>query len=55
VIFSTVGQKIAETIITPGQANNYYSYNLSQFAPGVYIVRALFTDKTITKKIVLVH
>ena len=55
VIFSTVGQKIAETIVTPGQANNYYSYNLSQFAPGVYIVRALFTDKTITKKIVLVH
>jgi hypothetical protein len=55
IIFSSVGQKIAETIVTPGQSNNYYSYDLSHFAPGVYIVRALFTDKTMTKKIVLVH
>ncbi|MGC4034875.1 MAG: M43 family zinc metalloprotease [Chitinophagaceae bacterium] len=54
-IFSSVGQRVAETVISTGQANNYYNYDLSHFAPGVYIVRAYFTDKTITKKILLVH
>lgn len=54
-IFSSIGQRIAETQINIGQANNYYTYDLSHFAPGIYIVRAYFTDKTITKKILLVH
>ena len=54
-IFSSIGQRIANTPVTTGQANNYYSYDLSHFATGVYIVRAYFTDKTITKKIIVVH
>ncbi|MES1217165.1 MAG: M43 family zinc metalloprotease [Bacteroidota bacterium] len=55
VIFSSLGQKVAETVIATGQANNYYTYDLSRNAPGVYIIRAFFTDKTVTKKIVLVR
>ncbi|MCW3118621.1 MAG: hypothetical protein JWM28_2703, partial [Chitinophagaceae bacterium] len=55
VIFSSLGQKVAETSIATGQANNYYTYDLSRDAPGVYIIRAFFTDRTITKKIVLVR
>jgi hypothetical protein len=54
-IFSSIGQRIAQTQINIGQANNYYTYDLSHFAPGIYIVRAYFTDKTITKKILVVH
>ena len=54
-IFSSIGQRITETLIPAGQANNSYSYDLSHFAPGIYIVRAYFTDKTITKKILVVH
>ena len=55
VIFSSLGQKVAETLITSGQANNYYTYDLGRNAPGVYIIRAIFADKTITRKIVLVR
>ena len=54
-IFSFLGQKVAETVIANGQANNYYTYDLSRNAPGVYIIRAFFKDKTITKKIVLIR
>lgn len=53
VIYSSYGQKVAETIVKEGQANNYYSYDLSHFASGVYIVRAIFTDRVVTNKIVL--
>ena len=52
-IFSSLGQKVAETIIPSGQANNLYTYDLKHCAPGVYIVRAYFNDRTITKKIVI--
>lgn len=54
-VFSSIGQRIAETQIPVGQANNYYTYDLSHFSPGIYIVRAYFTDRTITKKILVVH
>ena len=54
-IFSFLGQKVAETVIANGQANNYYTYDLSRNAPGVYIIRAFFKDKIITKKIVLIR
>ncbi|MBL7763449.1 MAG: T9SS type A sorting domain-containing protein [Chitinophagaceae bacterium] len=52
-IFSSLGQRVAQTIIPSGQANNLYTYDLKHCAPGVYIVRAYFNDRTITKKIVI--
>ena len=55
VIYSSSGQKVAETAIVTGQANNYYTYDLGRNAPGIYIIRALFNDKMITRKIVLVR
>ena len=50
-IFSSTGQKVAETVIGSG-ANNYYSYDLSRYAAGIYIVRAIYTDKVLTRRVV---
>jgi hypothetical protein len=50
-IFSIAGQKITEFKAGSG-ANNYYSFNMSQQATGTYIVRAIFSDKVLTKKII---
>lgn len=49
-VYNTAGQKIAE-VLTNGQANNLYSINIANQPAGMYIVRAVFTDRVITKKI----
>ena len=50
-LFNDIGQKIAE-ITTAGGANTYYNFDLSRYAKGMYTVRAVFTDRVITKKII---
>ena len=50
-IFSITGQKLLE-LNTSGQANNYYSFDMSPFAAGTYVVRAVFTDRQLLKKII---
>ncbi len=50
-VYSITGQKLQE-LNTSGQANNYYSFNMSSYAAGTYIVRAVFTDKVMVKKII---
>jgi hypothetical protein len=49
-VFNTSGQQIT-TINTGGAANNSYRFDLSSQAAGVYIVRAVFSDKVLVKKI----
>ena len=51
-IFNLMGQKLEEININNGQANNYYSFNLSKYAAGTYIVRAVFSDRVVMKKII---
>ncbi|MGI8637273.1 MAG: choice-of-anchor J domain-containing protein, partial [Segetibacter sp.] len=50
-VYNIAGQKLSEINIGPGQENNYYQFNLSKYAPGTYIVRAVFTDRVVTNKI----
>ncbi|MEJ7680781.1 MAG: T9SS type A sorting domain-containing protein [Segetibacter sp.] len=50
-IYNLAGQKISEVNINNGRANNYYSFNISSYAPGTDIVRCVFTDKVVIKKI----
>jgi hypothetical protein len=50
-LYSIAGQKLFE-LSTSGQANNYYSLDMSRFAPGTFVVRAVFTDKVLIKKII---
>jgi len=50
-IFNIAGQKLAE-LKTGSGANNYYSFNVSSQPTGTYIVRAVFSDKVLIKKII---
>jgi len=51
-LFNDVGQKIAEITTTGNSANSYYNFDLTAYSKGMYIVRAVFTDRVITKKII---
>lgn len=50
-IYSITGQKLREVVVNDGQANNYYSFDLSAYAAGTYIVRAVFSDRVIMRQI----
>ncbi len=50
-VYSITGQKLLE-LNTTGQSNNYYSFNMNAYASGTYIVRAVFTDKVLNKRII---
>ena len=51
-VLTSTGQQLALTRIPTGQANNTYTYDLSGFAAGMYIVKAIFTDRVEVKKII---
>lgn len=51
-LFNNIGQKIAEVSVTNNQANNYYSFDLSRYPKGVYMVRVVYRDSVITRKII---
>jgi hypothetical protein len=50
-IYSSTGQKVVERLIN-GAGSTLYNFDLSQFAGGVYIVHVVFSDRTITQKII---
>ena len=50
-VYSITGQKLAQVLVN-ANASNYYQFDLSRYASGVYVVRAFFTDKVLTKKII---
>jgi Pregnancy-associated plasma protein-A/Secretion system C-terminal sorting domain len=50
-IFTATGQKIAE-INTNGQPSNYYNFDISRYAAGMYMVRAVMGNETLIKKII---
>lgn len=50
-IYNLMGQKISEVLINE-LATNYYSFDINKNAPGTYIVRVVYSDKVITKKII---
>jgi hypothetical protein len=54
-IYSFAGQKVAEVRVGDGQAMNYYTFNIGRLAAGVYVVRAVFTDKVVTQKLVKIQ
>ena len=51
-IYSATGQAVAEVTIESGVGSSYYSFNMARYSSGVYIVKAVFADKVLTKKIV---
>lgn len=51
-IYNVAGQKIAERVITGEVATNVYDFDLTLFPSGLYVVKAEFEDRVLTKKIV---
>ncbi|MCE7072674.1 choice-of-anchor J domain-containing protein [Dyadobacter sp. CY327] len=51
-IYNVSGQKIAEQQIAGEVSSNVYDFDLTNYASGLYIVKAEFTDRVLTKKIV---
>lgn len=50
-LYNLFGQKIAETNIS-GAGLPLYTFNVTRYPAGAYIVRAVFTDKVLVKKII---
>ncbi len=50
-LHSINGQKISE-IITNGQVNNYYNFDISRYSSGTYIVRAVFSNRVVVRKVI---
>jgi len=52
-IYNVSGQEITKLTLPEGEVStNIYEFNLQNYAAGMYIVKAVFDDKTLTKKIV---
>ncbi|MGZ3922322.1 MAG: M43 family zinc metalloprotease [Flavisolibacter sp.] len=51
-LFNDIGQKIAEVTAAGGNTSSYYNFNLTTYPRGMYTVRAVFTDRVITRKII---
>lgn len=51
-VFTATGMKLIEQAVGTGQASNIYWFDLSGYAAGVYIVRAVFADKVIVRKVI---
>ncbi|WP_229214220.1 M43 family zinc metalloprotease [Dyadobacter flavalbus] len=51
-IYNVNGQKIAEQVIAGAVSTNVYDFDLTNSPSGLYIVKAVFEDRVLTKKIV---
>ena len=51
-LYNMLGQKMAQIIIPSGQGGAAYNFNMSRYAAGTYVLRAVFSDKVLTKKII---
>lgn len=50
-LFSSTGQKLAEKLVS-GTPSTSYRFDMSKYAAGVYVVRIVFGDHTVTSKII---
>jgi hypothetical protein len=51
-VFNSMGQKVAEKIIGNIAPATLYQFNLGRYASGVYIIRLVYSDHTISRKII---
>ena len=51
-VYNISGQKLVDVNVASGQASNYYRLDITKYNSGTYIVRAVFTDRVVTRKIV---
>jgi hypothetical protein len=51
-IFSSAGEKVAEKVIGSNTAATLYQFNLGRYASGVYIIRLIYSDHTVSRKVI---
>ena len=51
-LYNSLGQKITEKIIGNNTPATLYRFNLNRYASGVYVVRLVYSDHTVSRKII---
>ncbi|MCU7548323.1 M43 family zinc metalloprotease [Chitinophagaceae bacterium LB-8] len=51
-IYNAAGQVVVQQTVTQNP-NNHYQFDLSRLAKGIYIVKVVFTDRTLVKKVMM--
>jgi hypothetical protein len=51
-VFSSTGQKVAEKNVGNNTRATLYQFNLGRYASGVYIIKLVYSDHTISRKII---
>lgn len=51
-LYNSVGQKIAEKIVGNNTPATFYQFHLNAYASGVYVVRLVYSDHTVSRKII---
>lgn len=52
VLYSSAGEKIAEAIVNSSAPATSYQFDMRKYASGVYVVRIVFNDHVVSRKIV---
>jgi hypothetical protein len=52
VLYNSTGQKVAEKIVGGNTTATSYQFNLGRYAGGVYVVRLVYSDHTVSRKII---
>lgn len=51
-VYSITGQQLAERLVSNNNAATAYAFDLDRYASGVYVVRIVFSDHVVSRKIV---
>jgi hypothetical protein len=52
IVLNSTGQKVAEKVINNNTPATLYQFNLNGYASGVYVVRLVYSDHTVSRKII---
>ena len=51
-VLNSTGQKIAEKLIDKNTPATLYQFNLNKYASGVYVIKLIYSDHTVSRKVI---
>jgi hypothetical protein len=51
-IFNSTGQKVAEKMVDGNTPATLYQFNLNKYSNGVYVIKLVFSDHTVSRKLI---
>ncbi|OQP56681.1 hypothetical protein A4R26_05725 [Niastella populi] len=51
-LYNSTGQKVAEQLVGNNAPATFYRFNLGRYASGVYVVKLVYSDHTVSRKII---